>query len=157
MFAVIEDGSRQYRVTPGEMLTVDYRADAKKGDTLTFDRVLLANGGGASAIGQPVIDGATVEAEVVIAEEKGPKLEVQKIRRRKNSRRHTGHRQKHTAVRVTTINVPGLEIVEPPPAPEPKTPPPAAEPETPPADETAPAADATAESETEAAPSEEGE
>ena len=68
MFAVIEDGSRQYRVTPGEMLTVDYRADAKKGDTLTFDRVLLANGGGASAIGQPVIDGASVEAEVVIAE-----------------------------------------------------------------------------------------
>jgi len=118
MFAVIEDGSRQYRVTPGEMLTVDFRSDAKKGDTLTFDRVLLANGGGTSAVGRPVIDGATVEGEVVVAEEKGPKLEIQKIRRRKNSRRHTGHRQKHTSVRVTAINVPGLEIVEQPAATE---------------------------------------
>ena len=115
MFAVIEDGSRQYRVQPGETLTVDYRADAKKGETLTFGRVLLANGGGASAIGRPLIEGATVDALVVIPQEKGPKLEVQKIRRRKNSRRHTGHRQKHTTVRITAINVPGLEGVEEPP------------------------------------------
>jgi large subunit ribosomal protein L21 len=41
---------------------------------------------------------------------KGPKLEVQKIRRRKNSRRHTGHRQKHTVVKITKIDVPGLQI-----------------------------------------------
>lgn len=112
MFAVISDGSRQYRVRQGETLTVDYRAGAQKGDKLTFDRVLLANGGGASKIGAPLLDGAVVEAEVVIPVEKGPKLEVQKFRRRKNSRRHTGHRQKHTAVRITAINVPGLEIVE---------------------------------------------
>ena len=114
MFAIIEDGSRQYRVQPGEMLTVDYRSDAKKGDTFTFDRVLLANAGGASAIGRPLIEGATVDAEVIVPRENGPKLEIQKIRRRKNSRRHTGHRQKHTAVRITAINVPGLEVVEPP-------------------------------------------
>lgn len=112
MFAVIEDGSRQYRVAEGDVVTVDYRVDAKPGDSLKFDRVLLANAGGASTIGRPLIDGANVEAEVVEAELKGPKLEVQKLRRRKNSRRHTGHRQKHTSVRIKAISVPGLEVVE---------------------------------------------
>ncbi|MEX0718691.1 MAG: 50S ribosomal protein L21 [Planctomycetaceae bacterium] len=112
MFAVISDGNRQYRVREGETLTVDFRGDAQKGDKLTFERVLLANGGGASKLGAPLVDGATVEAEVVIPLEKGPKLEVQKFRKRKNSRRHTGHRQKHTAVKIMAITVPGLEIVE---------------------------------------------
>jgi len=88
MFAVITDGSHQYRVSPGDELTIDYRKGSEPGQTIEFDRVLLANGGGSSAIGQPVIDGATVTAEVVETEVKGPKLEIQKIRRRKNSRRH---------------------------------------------------------------------
>jgi len=109
MFAVIEDGSHQHRVQEGDLLSVDYRSDAEVGSALTFDRVLLANGGGASIIGTPVIDGASVEGEVVLDEEKGPKLEVQKIRRRKNSRRHTGHRQKYTRIKITSISVPNLE------------------------------------------------
>ena len=112
MFAVIEDGNRQHRVQEGALLTVDYRDDAEAGASLTFDQVLLANGGGASIIGSPTIAGASVVGEVVLAEEKGPKLEIQKLRRRKASRRHTGHRQKHTRVRITSISVPGLEIVE---------------------------------------------
>ncbi len=111
MFAVIEDGSRQHRVSEGDLLSIDYRADAEVGSTVSFDRVLLANAGGASIIGTPVIEGATVTAEVVDDEEKGPKIEVQKIRRRKNSRRHTGHRQKYTRVRITEISVPYLEVV----------------------------------------------
>ena len=113
MFAIIEDGSRQYRVEEGAQLNVDYRAGSEAGQSLSFDRVLLANGGGSSSlIGKPVIEGATVEAEIIDPEFKGQKLEVQKIRRRKNSRTHTGHRQKHTTVRVTSINVPGLEVDE---------------------------------------------
>lgn len=108
MFAVIENGSRQHKVEQGQMLSIDYRSDLKEGDSVTFDRVLAAGSGDNSAIGQPVLDGASVAAEVVVAEEKGPKLEIQKIRRRKNSRRHTGHRQKYTAVRITEISVPGL-------------------------------------------------
>lgn len=119
MFAVIEDGSRQHRVQEGDLLSVDFRSDAETGTEVTFERVLLANAGGASVIGKPVIDGATVAAEVVDDEEKGPKLEVQKIRRRKNSRRHNGHRQKYTRVRITGIKVPSLEVVsgsEPPSA-----------------------------------------
>ncbi len=111
MFAVIEDGNRQYRVQEGDRLVVDYRGEAKDGDAIQFDRVLLANAGGSSALGRPVIDGAVVEAEVVTELVKGPKLEVVKFRKRKNSRRHTGHRQKHTAVVIKSINVPGLEVV----------------------------------------------
>jgi large subunit ribosomal protein L21 len=111
MFAVIEDGSRQHRVQEGDLLSVDYRSDAEIGAALEFDRVLLANAGGASVIGKPVIAGASVVAEVVNDEEKGPKLEIQKIRRRKNSRRHNGHRQKYTRVKITGITVPHLEVV----------------------------------------------
>lgn len=117
MFAIVENGSRQHRVTPGLTFVIDYQSDASPGDSVTFDRVLLANGGGASKIGQPLIEGATVEAEVTHPLTMGPKLEVQKIRRRKNSRTHTGHRQKHTTVKVTAINVPDLEIVETEPTP----------------------------------------
>lgn len=114
MFAIIADGGRQYRVSQGDRLSVDYRSDVNQGDSITFDKVLLANGGAASVIGQPMIEGASVSATVLYAEEKGPKIEVQKIRRRKNSRRHTGHRQKYTNVEIGEIQVPGLEVVEQP-------------------------------------------
>ena len=112
MFAIIADGGRQYRVSQGDRLSVDFRDDAKVDDSITFETVLLANGGGASQVGQPLISGASVTAKVIYAEDKGPKLEVQKFRRRKNSRRHTGHRQKYTTVVIEDINVPGLEIIE---------------------------------------------
>ncbi|QDT38663.1 50S ribosomal protein L21 [Stratiformator vulcanicus] len=113
MFAIIEDGSRQYRVEPGRRFSIDYRDGSEEGGTITFDKVMLANGGAASVIGQPLIEGATVVGEIVRPEEKGEKLEIQKLRRRKNSRRHTGHRQKYTLVSISEINVPGLEVVEP--------------------------------------------
>lgn len=112
MFAIIEDGGRQYRVEEGTELTLDLREDVEAGQSLSLDRVLLANGGADSVIGSPVISGAIVTAEIVEPLHKGPKLEVQKFRRRKNSRRHTGHRQKHTTVRITKIDVPGLQIAE---------------------------------------------
>ena len=113
MFAVIEDGNRQHRVQEGSFLSVDFRGtEVEAGSSITFDRVLLANGGGASIVGAPTISGASVVAEVVIATEKGPKLEIQRLRKRKNSRRHTGHRQKYTRVKVTSITVPGLAVAE---------------------------------------------
>ena len=112
MFAVFEDGSRQYKVRQGDVLAVDLRAEAKDGETLTFDKVLIANGGGASVLGRPMIDGAAVTAEVVVAEYKGIKLEIQKFHRRNASKRHTGHRQKYTRVKITGITVPGLATVE---------------------------------------------
>lgn len=112
MFAIIEDSGHQVRVEEGLQLAIDFRSGGDDGASLTFDKILLANGGGASVIGRPYIDGATVEAEIIGAEVKGPKLEIQKFRRRKNYRRHTGHRQKYTMVKITGINIPGLEVVE---------------------------------------------
>ncbi len=112
MFVIIEESGRQVRVSEGETLDIDFQAGAEEGQEIVFDRVLLANAGGASAIGTPVIDAASVTAKVIDPLKKGPKLEVQKIRRRKNSRRHTGHRQKYTTVEITSIQVPGLEVVE---------------------------------------------
>ncbi|MCA9034755.1 MAG: 50S ribosomal protein L21 [Planctomycetaceae bacterium] len=116
MFAVIENGSRQHRVQEGDFLSMDYQADLQAGASVTFDKVFLANAGASSVIGRPTIEGATVVGEVVIAEEKGPKLEIQKLRRRKNSRRHTGHRQKYTRVQIKSISVPGLQVAEQPAA-----------------------------------------
>lgn len=112
MFAVIENGSRQHKVEVGQKLNVDYVAGIEPGATLTFDNVLLASAGGASQIGKPTIEGAKVLATVMEPEFKGPKLEIQKLRRRKNSRRHTGHRQKYTQVTITSIDVPGLEVAD---------------------------------------------
>lgn len=116
MFAVIADGGRQYRVQPGDVLSVDYRDTVKNGETITFSDVLLANGGASSAIGRPTISGASVTAEVLVDLEKGIKLDIRKFRRRKNYRRKTGHRQKYTRVKITGINVPGLKVVEQPAA-----------------------------------------
>jgi large subunit ribosomal protein L21 len=114
MFAIIENGGRQYRVQSGAQLQIDYQSDAEKGGEIVFDRVLLANGGGSSVIGQPTIEGAKVSAQVMMPEKKGKKLEVSFYRRRKNSRRHIGHRQKYTIVKINEITVPGLEVSEEP-------------------------------------------
>ena len=112
MFAIIEQSGGQMRVSEGDVLNIDFQAEATEGQELTFDQVLLANGGDESIIGRPTIDGATVSATVVNPLDKGPKVYIQKFRRRKNSRRRTGHRQKYTTVKITGITVPGLKVAE---------------------------------------------
>jgi large subunit ribosomal protein L21 len=109
MFAIFEDGSHQYRVKAGDRLEVDYRVSAKVGDSLSFDRVLAAGNDTAGTIGRPLIDGASVQAEVVDDTFKARKLEVGKFKRRKGHIRHNGHTQKYTRVRITAITVPGIE------------------------------------------------
>ena len=103
MYAIIAESGRQYRVEEGQELQIDYR-DIPVGDTISFEQVLAISGDGETKIGTPVVEGATVEA-VVLGAVQGPKLVVQKLRRRKNSRRKTGHRQVHTSIRVTSIKV----------------------------------------------------
>src|SRR3954470_21977207 len=100
MFAVFCDGGRQYKVQQGDRLVIDYREKWNAGDTLKFEEVLLAGSKSASKIGVPSITGAVVEAQV-IGHRKGDKLEIQKYKRRKKMRRHTGHRQKYTAIQIT--------------------------------------------------------
>jgi len=103
MYAIIADGGRQYKVEEGQELTIDFR-DISAGEKLNFEKVLaVSNGEGDLKLGTPTLDGASVEAEVVGAE-KGEKLVVQKIRRRKNSRRKTGHRSMYTKVRIAKIS-----------------------------------------------------
>ena len=102
MYAIIADGGRQYKVEQGQELEIDYR-DASKGDELTFDQVLAVSGDDGLKLGKPTVAGATVTAEV-IGPTKGDKIYIQKLRRRKNSRRRTGHRQLYTKVRVSAIS-----------------------------------------------------
>ena len=101
MYAIIVDGGRQYKVEEGQVLDLDYR-DAARGDALTFDKVLAVSGENGLKLGSPAVDGASVNAEVVGAKQ-GEKLVIQKLRRRKNSRRKTGHRQLYTRVKITEI------------------------------------------------------
>ena len=106
MYAVFEDGSRQYRVSEGDVVKLDYR-DAEIGSRLQFSRVLLYQGGEETRIGQPVIDGARILAEVV--DHPTTKLYIQHFRRRKNYRRLKGHRQPYTSVQIRNILLPGQE------------------------------------------------
>ena len=101
MYAIIDDNGQQYKVEEGQELVVDFR-DMSKGTEIAFDRVLTVSSENGVKIGKPTVDGASVTAEVLGAE-KGEKLVVQKLRRRKNSRRKTGHRQIHTKIRINKI------------------------------------------------------
>ncbi len=101
IYAIIEDGGRQYRVEEGAELDIDLR-EASAGDRITFDRVLLVRKDDSVVVGQPLVSGSSVEAEVVSVVP-GPKLVIQKFRRRKNYRRRTGHRQLYTRVKINKI------------------------------------------------------
>jgi len=103
IYAVFEDGSRQYRVQEGDVVNVDFR-DVQVGSNIEFKRVLLCKKVADTKIGQPVIAGATVVGEVVALP--STKIYVQHFRRRKNYRRFKGHRQPYTAVKIRQIVVP---------------------------------------------------
>jgi large subunit ribosomal protein L21 len=103
MYAIITDGGRQYRVEEGQEIEVDFR-DIAKGAELKFDKILAVAGAGGLQLGQPLVSGATVSAEV-LGVEMGEKLTIQKFRRRKNYRRRTGHRQMFTRVKINKIHV----------------------------------------------------
>jgi large subunit ribosomal protein L21 len=104
MYAVFEDGARQYRVAEGDELDVDFR-DAGVGDAIEFHRVLLYSGNEGVRVGAPVVANAKIVAEVV-DHPRGEKLVVQKFKRRKNFHHKTGHRQRHTRIRVQQIVAP---------------------------------------------------
>jgi large subunit ribosomal protein L21 len=103
MYAIIAEGSTQYKVTTGDTIDID-RPVPEDQKSITFDRVLLVAGEGEPRIGAPVVAGATVAAEVV-GPVKAKKIDVVKYIRRKGYDKTTGHRQKYTRVRITAINV----------------------------------------------------
>src|SRR5437773_872223 len=104
MYAIISADGRQYRVNTGDEIQVDLREGANAGDAVTFDQVLLVSGADGVKVGKPTVAGASVAAEV-LAQEQGDKIYIQKMRRRKNFRRRTGHRQKYTRVKIGAITV----------------------------------------------------
>lgn len=103
MYAIIRAGDKQFRAEPGVTLRVP-ALDAKAGDTVTFDDVLLASTDDGVRVGTPTITGASVTAEVV-GHGKDRKITVFKWKRRKNYRRKQGHRQKRTEVRIEEIRL----------------------------------------------------
>jgi large subunit ribosomal protein L21 len=100
MYAVIRTGGKQYRVSEGQTLRVE-KLPGTAGDKVTFGEVLLV-GGDTPKIGQPLVNGAQVTAEIK-AQDRGKKIVIFKFRRRKNYRRKNGHRQPYTELKITGI------------------------------------------------------
>jgi large subunit ribosomal protein L21 len=104
MFAIIQNGAHQTKVTPGGVIMID-GTPGEKGDQLSIDRVLLVEkDGGEVLAGSPFVASARVVA-VVEGEARGPKIRVFKKKRRKGMRRTKGHRAVYTRVRITEIVV----------------------------------------------------
>ena len=103
MYAIFENGSHQYRVKEGDLVTVD-RHDGAHGDDLVFDKVLLLTGADGATIGTPLVAGAKVVGRI-LRQFRDKKIIIQKFRRRKNMRRKRGHRQSLTTIQIKSISV----------------------------------------------------
>ena len=101
-YAVIETGGKQYRVSVGDVVSVE-KLDQEAGTDITFDRVLLVGGDGATKVGTPTVEGASVVATVE-EQYRGEKLYIFKFKAKKRYRRKTGHRQNLTRLAITAIN-----------------------------------------------------
>jgi large subunit ribosomal protein L21 len=101
MYAVLETGSKQYRVSAGDTLEID-RLDVKAGEPVTFDRVLLVNNDGKVSVGAPTVANASVVADVV-EHKRGEKKIAFKMKRRKGYHKTIGSRHELTVVKVKEI------------------------------------------------------
>jgi large subunit ribosomal protein L21 len=101
MYAVVDNGGKQYRVEPGRTLVID-RLDAEAGATVTFDRVLLVGDEDGVTVGTPTVSGASVRG-TVLEHGRGPKIIVFRFRPKAHYRRRTGHRSELTRVRIDEI------------------------------------------------------
>lgn len=118
MFAVIKTGGKQYRVTPGDVLTVE-KLTGSNGDSVDFTDVLMVSDGKSTQIGLPLVAGAVVKTRI-INQERADKIIIFKKKRRHNYRRKNGHRQYVTALQVVEIAAQGIsgkaeKLVQPKP------------------------------------------
>ncbi len=104
MYAILEDGGKQYRVCQGDVVNIETRTLAQGQDTIELDQILLVKDEKETHVGTPVLAGAKVTAQIS-RPVKGPKLKMLKFRRRKNSSTRTGHRQKYLQVTITEISL----------------------------------------------------
>ena len=98
MKAVIETGGKQVRVQEGDVIQVE-KLDVKKGDTYTFDKIVMVD----NKVGTPYVKGATVEAKVE-KNGKNKKIIIFKYLQKKSSHKKQGHRQPYTRLKITKIN-----------------------------------------------------
>ena len=119
VYAVIRSGGKQYRVSPGQRVTLE-RLAGDAGDAITFSDVLLVNGGGEVAVGTPTLEAASVSGEIV-EQGRGRKIRVFKYKNKTRYRRLRGHRQLQTSVLVNEVSLgdqswswtpPAAEVVE---------------------------------------------
>jgi large subunit ribosomal protein L21 len=101
MYAVVRTGGKQVRVAPGAKVRVE-KLEGAVGDSITLGEVLLVAGEGDSKVGTPLVSGASVVGTIT-AQDRGPKIEIFKMKRRKGYRRHQGHRQSYTEIRIDRI------------------------------------------------------
>jgi large subunit ribosomal protein L21 len=109
MYAVIETGGKQYRVSPGQTVEVEL-LPAEPGATVTLDRVLMVSADGRTLVGQPTVAGANVVGTVA-REGRGPKVIIFRYKSKKRYRRKTGHRQDFTYLTITDIQAEGKSLV----------------------------------------------
>ena len=100
-FAVINTGGKQYKVATNDKLRIE-KISNEEGKSVLFDKVLLINDNQNMELGSPLIEGAKVEAKIV-KQTKNKTVLIFKKRRRHNSRRKNGHRQKMSVVQITKI------------------------------------------------------
>ena len=104
MYAVIQTGGKQYRVQPGDKVTIE-QVPGTAGDAIQFDKILMISTDESVAVGRPLVEGAKVTGQIV-EHHRGPKLVVYKFKRRKNQRKRNGHRQNYTTVRIGEVVAP---------------------------------------------------
>ncbi|MFM7065886.1 MAG: 50S ribosomal protein L21 [Gammaproteobacteria bacterium] len=102
MFAVINTGGKQYRVSEGTVVRIE-KLEAEAGSTVEFDQVLLVGAGAEVTVGKPLVSGAKVTATVE-SHGKADKVRIVKFRRRKHYKREKCHRQQYTLIKVTGIS-----------------------------------------------------
>ncbi|QDU34860.1 50S ribosomal protein L21 [Poriferisphaera corsica] len=103
MYAIIEDSGTQIKVSEGTVIKIDKRELADDASSVTFDKVIFVGGEGEAKIGAPLLEGASVEADI-LEEGRDDKINIVKFKRRKGYHRNNGHRQSYIKVRVTKIS-----------------------------------------------------
>ena len=103
MYAVIKTGGKQHRVSPGDVIAIE-KVGGDKGESVVFDQILMVENEGDIRVGRPVVEGAKVIGEI-LAQGRGDKLVVYKMKKRKGYHKKTGHRQQLTSMKIREISI----------------------------------------------------
>ena len=111
MYAIVETGGKQYRVSPGDIFRIE-KLPAERGSAVELDRVLMIGGNETLTVGTPLVENARVLC-TVLEQDRAKKVMAIRYKSKKNVHTKRGHRQYFTSVRVDSIALAGAELVEP--------------------------------------------